>query len=40
MNNIGVFNVYNKNLSYLNSDNPKSYLAFPKGEFHPEFNSK
>ena len=37
MNNIGVFDVYNQDLSHLKFDNPKSYLAFPKREFHPEF---
>lgn len=38
MNNIGVFNLYNQDLSHLNLNNPKSYLAFPKREFHPEFD--
>ena len=38
MHHIGVFNIYNKDLSHLNPNNPKSYLEFPKGIFHPESN--
>ena len=36
MHHIGVFNIYNKDLSHLNPNNPKSYLELPKGIFHPE----
>lgn len=35
---IGVFDIYNKDLKYLNFDNPKSYLELSKGIFHPESN--
>lgn len=38
LNNIGVFDIYNKDLNHLNPENPKSYLEFPKGIFHPESN--
>ena len=38
MHHIGVFNIYNKDLNYLNFDNPKSYLELPKGMFYPESN--
>ena len=38
MHHIGVFNIYNKDLNYLNFDNPKSYLELPKERFHPEYN--
>lgn len=40
MNNIGVFGIYNKDLSHLNLNNPKSFLTFEKREFHPEFGKK
>lgn len=38
MHHIGVFDIYNKDLSHLNPKNPKSYLELPKGAFHPESN--
>lgn len=38
MHHIGVFDIYNKDLSHLNLKNPKSYLELPKGIFHPESN--
>lgn len=38
MHHIGVFDIYNKDLSHLNLKNPKSYLELPKGIFYPEFN--
>ena len=38
MHHIGVFDIYNKDLSYLNLNISKSYLEFPKGVFHPESN--
>lgn len=37
MHNIGVFSIFMKDLSYLNPTSPKTYLNFPKGEFHPEY---
>lgn len=39
MSNIGVFYLYNKDVDYLDFSNPQSYLNFPKGEMHPEFES-
>lgn len=40
MNNIGVFSIYNEDLSHLNLNNPKSFLTFAKRKFHPEFGKK
>lgn len=40
LNSIGVIDIYNRDLSHLNFDNPKSYLELPKGIFHPEYNKK
>ncbi|WP_416830638.1 hypothetical protein [Helicobacter ganmani] len=36
MNNIQVFAIYGKDLSYLRADTQESFLNFPKGAFHPE----
>ena len=37
MNNIGVFSIYNEDLSHLNLINPKAFLPFAKREFPPDF---
>lgn len=36
MNNIQVFTIYGKDLSYLRADTQEAFLNFPKGVFHPE----
>ncbi|WP_416861373.1 hypothetical protein [Helicobacter ganmani] len=36
MNNIQVFTIYGKDLSYLRADTQEAFLNFPKGAFHPE----
>lgn len=38
MNNIQVFEIYNRDLSYLRSDTQESFLNFPKGIFHPDYH--
>ncbi|WP_334085873.1 hypothetical protein [Helicobacter typhlonius] len=38
MNNIQVFAIYGKDLSYLRGDTQEAFLNFPKGIFHPEYH--
>ncbi|WP_334087551.1 hypothetical protein [Helicobacter typhlonius] len=38
MDNIQVFAIYGKDLSYLRADTQESFLNFPKGIFHPHYH--